>query len=423
MRKVMVFMLLLIAMMFAPLYSLEFERMFPEIGCNVTEIHRGNLTGLNNYGYYFVAPDSGLICYKVSVLTTYKPHISLPLVSAACIESETENVLCALGDQSNSDGVYKLNLVTGFQSIWPETYGINPKFIKKLPSGFYFSSGHPFNYSTDGESWDEITEIYTTYVFDIEEKYDGTLFIAAEVPRVPSDVLFMGSLGSLDSLHTGFKGINDIYIRNTPNNEEVLITVGSGSYSDGLYKVLYNDSTITGLELVAYIYEAGLITEQIDSYIVTRKNSAEMTAVPFDGSPPFQISHGLDITKINCISQQYPIYTPNFLIGTDKGVYMATGTTGIEDTAIPVSTELHQNYPNPFNPSTEISYALKTEGMVMLSVYNTKGELIRALVNEKKTAGNHTVNFKADGLNTGIYFYKLEVNGSSVGSKRMLLIK
>jgi len=95
----------------------------------------------------------------------------------------------------------------------------------------------------------------------------------------------------------------------------------------------------------------------------------------------------------------------------------------IEDTSVPSASVLHQNYPNPFNPSTEISYSLKSEGMVTLSVFNTKGELVSTLVNGKKTAGNHSINFNGEGLNSGIYFYKLDINGSTVGSKRMLLIK
>lgn len=109
----------------------------------------------------------------------------------------------------------------------------------------------------------------------------------------------------------------------------------------------------------------------------------------------------------------------------DNNIYIikaATGT-GIEDTSVPSSTELRQNYPNPFNPSTEISYSLKNEGMVTLSVFNTKGELINSLVNEEKAAGNHTVNFNGEGLNSGIYFYRLSVDGNVTESKRMLLIK
>jgi|GEM_PF-1369293 len=109
----------------------------------------------------------------------------------------------------------------------------------------------------------------------------------------------------------------------------------------------------------------------------------------------------------------------------DNNIYVfkaATGT-GIEDASFPSSTELYQNYPNPFNPSTEVSYSLKSEGMVTLTVFNTKGELVSTLVNEKKTVGNHTVNFNGKGLNSGIYFYKLSVDGIIVQSRKMMMLK
>ncbi|HQO09556.1 MAG TPA: T9SS type A sorting domain-containing protein [Clostridiales bacterium] len=96
---------------------------------------------------------------------------------------------------------------------------------------------------------------------------------------------------------------------------------------------------------------------------------------------------------------------------------------GIEDETLPENTELHQNYPNPFNPETTIKYSLKSEGQVTLSVFNTKGELVNRLVNEMKTAGNHSVNFNGDGLNSGIYFYRLSVNGKLVQSKKMMMLK
>ncbi|HAQ61934.1 TPA: hypothetical protein DCR49_08055 [Candidatus Delongbacteria bacterium] len=97
--------------------------------------------------------------------------------------------------------------------------------------------------------------------------------------------------------------------------------------------------------------------------------------------------------------------------------------TGITGTSIPSLTELYQNYPNPFNPSTEINYSLKSVGQVTMSVFNTKGELVSQLVNAKKTAGNHTVVFNGEGLNSGIYFYRLSVNDKVVASKKMMMLK
>ncbi len=94
-----------------------------------------------------------------------------------------------------------------------------------------------------------------------------------------------------------------------------------------------------------------------------------------------------------------------------------------EDSELPKTSILHQNYPNPFNPQTEISYSLESEGQVTLSVFNTKGELVSSLVNGMKTAGNHSVNFNGEGLNSGIYFYRLSVNDKVVASKKMMMLK
>ena len=109
--------------------------------------------------------------------------------------------------------------------------------------------------------------------------------------------------------------------------------------------------------------------------------------------------------------------------GSELDVFRYYETTGIEDTSIPASTELLQNYPNPFNPSTEISYSLQHEAQVTLSVFSTRGELVRTLLNEKVQAGNHTVSFNGEGLNSGIYFYRLSVNDKVVASKKMILLK
>ena len=84
--------------------------------------------------------------------------------------------------------------------------------------------------------------------------------------------------------------------------------------------------------------------------------------------------------------------------------------------------KLDQNYPNPFNPSTVINYAVKESGLVNIKVFNLIGQVVAELVNERKEAGNHTIEFNASQLPSGVYIYTLQVNGFT-GSKKMLLMK
>jgi hypothetical protein len=88
---------------------------------------------------------------------------------------------------------------------------------------------------------------------------------------------------------------------------------------------------------------------------------------------------------------------------------------------IPVKYGLTQNYPNPFNPSTSISYALPKDGFVSLKIYDVLGREIKTLVNELKKANIYTVDFEATDLSSGIYYYKIDVDGYSNVKKMMYL--
>jgi len=84
--------------------------------------------------------------------------------------------------------------------------------------------------------------------------------------------------------------------------------------------------------------------------------------------------------------------------------------------------KLEQNYPNPFNPSTTIRYSIEKEAKVQLTVYDVLGNNIATLVNEIKPAGIYEVDFVAEKLSGGIYFYKLTTNHFSE-TKKLILLK
>ena len=91
---------------------------------------------------------------------------------------------------------------------------------------------------------------------------------------------------------------------------------------------------------------------------------------------------------------------------------------------IPNEFCLLQNFPNPFNPATVISYQLPQgfAGNVSLKIYDILGRVVKTLVNETKTAGSYSINFNAENLSSGIYFYSLRA-GNLVNTKKMLLLR
>jgi len=92
------------------------------------------------------------------------------------------------------------------------------------------------------------------------------------------------------------------------------------------------------------------------------------------------------------------------------------------DPAVPRETGLSQNYPNPFNPVTSIQYHLAMPGIVSLKVFDMLGKEVATLVNGPRPAGEHSVQFNAANLPSGIYFYTLRTP-SFRATRRMLLLK
>ncbi len=93
-----------------------------------------------------------------------------------------------------------------------------------------------------------------------------------------------------------------------------------------------------------------------------------------------------------------------------------------EPTTLPNKITLFQNYPNPFNPSTVISFKLPVSSSVKLAVFDMLGRKIATLIDGKSPAGLQKVTFNAQGLSSGMYFYRLESNGFTI-TKRLTIIK
>ena len=94
--------------------------------------------------------------------------------------------------------------------------------------------------------------------------------------------------------------------------------------------------------------------------------------------------------------------------------------TGMKDQDLGLSAIVAQNYPNPFSSTMTIKVNLLQEKHLTLEVYNLTGSLVRQVDLGTLGKGMHDVQFNADGLSKGIYFYSIG-SGSGRVTKKMII--
>jgi len=152
------------------------------------------------------------------------------------------------------------------------------------------------------------------------------------------------------------------------------------------------------------------------------RNSVAIQVLPADLQVTFT-----DTTMPNGTSTYYAtaVYGPYESEPTSEYVHIITST---DDPSAPASvTQLKGNWPNPFNPSTTISFSLKDAGQARVDIYNSRGQIVRTLLNETKAAGEHSIewNGKDDSgreLGSGIYFFRM-LSGKYSSTRKMLMLK
>ncbi|MCP4632413.1 MAG: T9SS type A sorting domain-containing protein, partial [candidate division Zixibacteria bacterium] len=88
----------------------------------------------------------------------------------------------------------------------------------------------------------------------------------------------------------------------------------------------------------------------------------------------------------------------------------------------PVMTTLLSNYPNPFNAQTNIQFNLAIAGNVKLDIYNILGQKVDNLFDVHLDSGHHSVMWDAEKFSSGIYYYQMTTDKTSL-TKKMILIK
>lgn len=173
--------------------------------------------------------------------------------------------------------------------------------------------------------------------------------------------------------------------------------------------------------------------------IINNMNVYSCTFSPNDPDVIYVGSHGNGLVYSSNINDQIPVFSTveGFPFSNPNRIYFnpyksneiwvtsfGGGTwVGNTDPATGLSSnvyskfKLSQNFPNPFKSSTTINYQLEHSCDVILKVYDLQGKEIITLVNGRRPAGNHQVEFKSNALSNGMYLYKITANGTTQTKK------
>ena len=99
-----------------------------------------------------------------------------------------------------------------------------------------------------------------------------------------------------------------------------------------------------------------------------------------------------------------------------------------DDNTIQLSGINLSNFPNPFNPTTTIEFSIQNDSKIEISIFNIKGQKIKTLVYNEFTKGSHSIIWNGDddtgkSVSSGIYYYRLNVNGKTEAVKKCLQLK
>jgi hypothetical protein len=383
------------------------------------------------YMVYAVSGNEGGIEYFSQDGNGFYPNT---LIVSVAGDSDSNRIFFAFGDGTDSDGLYSLDIISSETELI--AYGFHPHFVKRLPSGLYFGYGNDVEggllHSVDGNEWTSMDYFDSMTVFDIVETGEGVLFVGT------NEGLFLVDGDIIHSQPTAYWATEtyfpDLHVRCYPYDNEVFFTYGEGSYSDGVYRIEYEEGEITDYTLINWIYRANKLSEFGDYLVVGRSgfdiNLFLVEPIANGQGEVLPIATEIEFNNVYCFGFNPLINTPNITVGTDTGLYQGTATVFAMNEQMPLIGKRSNLtiYPNPFNPSTTVSYTLSNPGFVEITLSNLKGQKITTLVSEQQSKGVHKAIWdgkddrKID-IVSGVYLCSLLVNGRIEAASRCLLLK
>ncbi len=257
------------------------------------------------------------------------------------------------------------------------------------------------------------------------------------------NVSLFGGLGNIEEVEIIADGSQtnpdengDYSLELWPGVYEVYATL-NGYYPDietGIL-VLSEDTTYVDMELYFLEPPFNLTFEIVAPHVVLNWN-APLTVLYVTGYKVYRDNELIaETTELYFMDGNVPFGTHEYFVTAKYDEYesgpsniIVVEMTETDISLIPLITELKGNHPNPFNPSTTIEFSIQNNSEIELVVYNIKGQKIKTLAQNEFTKGSYSIIWNGDNesgnpVSSGLYLYKLNVNGKTEAVKKCLLLK
>lgn len=319
------------------------------------------------------------------------------------------------------DGLYKS---TNNGASWSRTFlGVRVAFTgiatrgatdvfatQEVTDGVYRSTD-------DGESWDQIMSGSTTFAATcVAIGGAGTVFVGGSGGNVlrttnnGTNWLSSPLGGGAVARHLRFVG-NAMFAGTT-----------NGVYRSTNFGVAWSPSNtgMTGVEVdfIAIQDTATLFASSRDSGMYVSTNNGTTWRASNQGLPT------LRLRGVRSTGTHLYVATVGYGVWRRPVDEVITDVRESGSDGLPSEFMLAQNYPNPFNPSTKIAFSIPVgtgHAPSLLKVYDVLGREVATLVNEVKAPGHYEVTWDAEGLASGVYFYKLQADNFAQTKKLLLL--
>jgi len=200
---------------------------------------------------------------------------------------------------------------------------------------------------------------------------------------------------------------------------------------DGFALKTFSDGSLQWLNIYDTDYPINVFTEKENGYILwDTEATCHMLSIDLQGE--FLGTHNFDFSDYNKIHTVTKLSNGYLISGRPIGPYCYfakvdnEGQVSIQNNLI-IQTTL-TNHPNPFNPSTTIDFSIKEDSDIGISIFNIKGQKIKTLANNQFAKGTHSFIWNGndetgESVSSGVYYYKLSINGKTEAVRKCLLLK